>query len=178
MIPLCPCMCALYQGIWFQVVSKTVPVFPNVRQTMWRTDRGAKPYLEHLFCWLSRCKGWLTRFSRFGALLMTAQNYTHKWYCGKRFAARDMVGGRKRQSLTLCWSLFWVSRSHDTWGPGALQPSLPDLWLIVHDYLCPNIQTSPTASFLCRNNYFSQRLFFTLSCQPSQIQQCPCKLCY
>lgn len=126
MIPLCPCMCALYQGIWFQVVSKTVPVFPNVRQTMWGTDRGAKPYLEHLFCWLfcwlSRCKGWLTRFSRFGVLLMTAQNYTHKWYCGKRLQPGIWwVEGRDK--VWLCVDHCFGSADHMTLG--AQEPCSP-----------------------------------------------------
>ena len=59
---------------------------------------------------MSTSIGWLTRFSKFSelVLVMTAQRYTHKSRLerlkvqGKRFAARDMAGGRKRRSLTLC----------------------------------------------------------------------------
>ena len=65
-------------------------------------NRGAEPYVEHWICRLSTSIEWLTRFSKFGELVMTAQRYTHKSYLeslqarGKRFSARDMAGGRKR----------------------------------------------------------------------------------
>ena len=77
-------------------------MFPNAIRTVWETDRGTEPYVEHWFCRLSRSKGWLARFIKFSELLMTAQKYTHKLYLeslkvqSKIFAARDMVGGRKR----------------------------------------------------------------------------------
>jgi len=50
MISLCTCLCVLYQSTLFQVVPNTVPVFPNVIRTMWETNQGAEPYVEH---WIS-----------------------------------------------------------------------------------------------------------------------------
>ena len=43
-----PMPCSLYRGTWFKVVLRTIPVFPNVIQTVWWTNRGAEPYFEHL----------------------------------------------------------------------------------------------------------------------------------
>ena len=106
-------------------------------------NRGAEPYVEHWLCRLSNSTGRLTRFSKFNELLITAQRYAHKSSLGslkgrgKRFTVRDMVGKRKRQSSTLCWSppisgqqITWHLRWRGRGASGASQPSLSDFWLV------------------------------------------------
>ena len=106
-ISLCACPCVVSKHL----VPGSVEDRPCVSEcdtSHVGDNRGAEPYVEHWLCRLSSSTGRLTRFSKFSELLITAQRYAHELCLeslkarSKRFTVRDMAGGRKRRSSTLC----------------------------------------------------------------------------